>query len=406
MEENIIFVSMNIFFAFVCNAIVFYYSSKIFKKRVSIYFLGVVSLLNVVFYVLFFEYSVFSNAPIVLGLFYLAIFVEFKLFFSGEYLKVLFSVLFFGSYMLSFYNICLSVLSIFESDSSYYIYENETNLLYVKTATYFVMSIFLLLLSKIKSLRYLRDITSNEVIIKFAVGILGVTNFYLIFSGFAGNIHIENYNMGIFYFKVGVACLLVSSILLLFSNIFSRFLAHKNKVDSLQSEISNFDEKIESLHKEKNIDFLTEVFTRDVAEEKINMYLIQGKPFTVIFLDIDGLKYANDKFGHNEGDFYIKEVSKIVSDSFEDDIVSRFGGDEFIVVCGKNDENEVNLKVQNCYQNVKMIKKRHKKPYSTSISYGMVKVRAESRYSYEQIVELADERMYTFKKQHKKQRDN
>ena len=57
------------------------------------------------------------------------------------------------------------------------------------------------------------------------------------------------------------------------------------------------------------------------------------KMFCVIFLDIDYFKGINDNFGHEIGDEILKQFSNKISDSiFPGDILSRFGGDEFVVL--------------------------------------------------------------------------
>jgi diguanylate cyclase (GGDEF)-like protein len=51
------------------------------------------------------------------------------------------------------------------------------------------------------------------------------------------------------------------------------------------------------------------------------------------FLDVDGLKSVNDRYGHDEGDRVIREVASAVrAVSRETDVVARWGGDEFVVV--------------------------------------------------------------------------
>lgn len=56
------------------------------------------------------------------------------------------------------------------------------------------------------------------------------------------------------------------------------------------------------------------------------------KPAVMIFADLDDLKGINDRFGHEEGDFAIIGISKILSDAFNGrGIIGRIGGDEFVV---------------------------------------------------------------------------
>lgn len=49
--------------------------------------------------------------------------------------------------------------------------------------------------------------------------------------------------------------------------------------------------------------------------------------------DINGLKVINDAFGHEKGDLFLKKIADILRDAFrKEDIVSRWGGDEFIAI--------------------------------------------------------------------------
>ena len=57
------------------------------------------------------------------------------------------------------------------------------------------------------------------------------------------------------------------------------------------------------------------------------------KPLGVIFVDLDGFKMINDTMGHDQGDELLKEVAnRLVASVHKNDIVSRVGGDEFIIM--------------------------------------------------------------------------
>jgi diguanylate cyclase (GGDEF)-like protein/putative nucleotidyltransferase with HDIG domain len=80
-------------------------------------------------------------------------------------------------------------------------------------------------------------------------------------------------------------------------------------------------------------DPLTGLANRRAFEEALEQRLAaaRGEPFSVIMLDVDGLKRVNDALGHAAGDSALKRVASILSSRLrEGDIITRWGGDEFV----------------------------------------------------------------------------
>lgn len=91
------------------------------------------------------------------------------------------------------------------------------------------------------------------------------------------------------------------------------------------------------LQKQIRIDPLTKLPNRrafaEAVQQEFQRYHRYGSPFSVIFSDIDYFKKVNDQFGHHVGDLTLQWFSrKLQSGLRKVDLVSRFGGEEFIIL--------------------------------------------------------------------------
>ena len=101
-------------------------------------------------------------------------------------------------------------------------------------------------------------------------------------------------------------------------------------------------------------DFLTELYNRRFCEEEIKrLNTIRNLPISIIVGDINGLKLINDTFGHDEGDKLLKKAAASIQSACRiDDIVARWGGDEFIILLPKTkkeEAEEVVNRIKNLY---------------------------------------------------------
>lgn len=84
-------------------------------------------------------------------------------------------------------------------------------------------------------------------------------------------------------------------------------------------------------------DFLTGLSNRrhffDLSTKRLDALRAQAKPIAVATLDIDHFKKINDTYGHDGGDIALKAVARAVAEHARtEDIVARFGGEEFVVL--------------------------------------------------------------------------
>lgn len=92
--------------------------------------------------------------------------------------------------------------------------------------------------------------------------------------------------------------------------------------------------KQDMIHKIET-DFLTGLYNKGAATNKIVTWLKENpsKEAHLIMLDLDDFKSVNDIYGHAFGDVVLRETGRVIAESFDrnNSILSRFGGDEFIV---------------------------------------------------------------------------
>ncbi|WP_431278710.1 diguanylate cyclase [Leifsonia poae] len=90
-------------------------------------------------------------------------------------------------------------------------------------------------------------------------------------------------------------------------------------------------------------DPLTGLANRALLRTRLNSALgeaaTQREPISLLFVDLDGFKEINDVFDHSAGDSVLREIARRLGESVrQHDLVGRFGGDEFLVVCESTDE--------------------------------------------------------------------
>lgn len=90
-------------------------------------------------------------------------------------------------------------------------------------------------------------------------------------------------------------------------------------------------------------DHLTGLYNKRYMEDSIErLDTSRSLPFSIIVLDVNGLKLTNDAYGHEMGDELLKAVAKILKNSCRnEDIACRVGGDEFVILLPNVDEKRI-----------------------------------------------------------------
>ncbi|MCX8058343.1 MAG: diguanylate cyclase [Spirochaetes bacterium] len=122
------------------------------------------------------------------------------------------------------------------------------------------------------------------------------------------------------------------------------------------SNLLSFATRYNDILFENLYDPLTNVYLRNSFIKRVKISLSNYKKGSLFFIDIDNFKQINDTFGHNYGDKVLHEIAKIIKTGLRaNDIVGRYGGEEFLVFIPNLD-----------YENSKFIAERIKNNINSS----------------------------------------
>ncbi|KMT21952.1 GGDEF domain-containing protein [Clostridium cylindrosporum] len=161
--------------------------------------------------------------------------------------------------------------------------------------------------------------------------------------------------------------------------------------------------RVTELYKKSIYDYLTGVYNKGEFELRYKNIIENvdnlDESISLITIDIDHFKSINDTYGHDSGDFVLREISKVLKKSFrEDDFIARVGGEEFsIILRGLSAE-----KTKEIAERLRIAVENHwfilpcGKNVSITISIGIA-VYAETTNDINYLKEISDQKLYIAK---------
>ncbi len=154
-------------------------------------------------------------------------------------------------------------------------------------------------------------------------------------------------------------------------------------------------------------DYLTNLYNQrlfwEFLEYEVKRAEKRDYSFAIMLIDIDNFKLINDSYGHSFGDFFLNEMGKVLKETFRrEDIVARYGGDEFAVILPSAGSEEASRAAQ------RLIKRLEEfyliapdgKPVSVTVSIGISVYPQHAKNSRDLFI-IADNMMYRAKKEGK-----
>ncbi|MCI7766558.1 MAG: GGDEF domain-containing protein [Oscillospiraceae bacterium] len=182
---------------------------------------------------------------------------------------------------------------------------------------------------------------------------------------------------------------IVFGLLLFFSLFFLR---------EIQFSRSVLEEQNARLDKIAGIDALTGLYNRRSMDKILGNASASGKTFSVIICDIDDFKRINDTYGHNSGDEVLRKLSEaIISILRENDSVCRWGGEEILILAEGTPLSGAALVAERIRAQIEGLEiKSEDNIIKCTVTAGAAE--STEAGSIEEIIGLADDRLYCGKK--------
>ncbi|MDI6900651.1 MAG: response regulator [Anaerosomatales bacterium] len=111
---------------------------------------------------------------------------------------------------------------------------------------------------------------------------------------------------------------------------------------------------VRRMRRERFANALTGLPSNALTEERLAFMLARGRPFGVAFLDIDGFRMFNKRYGHGRGDLVLRHLTELILESLKyaecsDPFVGHLGADDFLFICEPEKAEEVARSVSDAW---------------------------------------------------------
>jgi diguanylate cyclase (GGDEF)-like protein len=154
----------------------------------------------------------------------------------------------------------------------------------------------------------------------------------------------------------------------------------------------------EKLQNMANTDQLTGAYNRhkflECLDYEVSRVQRNNTSLSLVMLDIDHFKRINDTYGHTTGDSVLKELVRLIRDNLREvDILTRWGGEEFLILAP--DTNK--LAATTLAERLRQAVKEHDFPEAGSVTISLGVAQYSRKESVDELVSRVDEHMYLAK---------
>ena len=184
----------------------------------------------------------------------------------------------------------------------------------------------------------------------------------------------------------------------------NRELIHsKLKLEKITRELESKNKLLKNM---ANIDGLTEIhnhrYFQNFLDKEINRSIRNQNTISILLADIDLFKNFNDNYGHQTGNFVLKEFCRLCKENIREyDLIARYGGEEFVFVLPETEPEDAEIVAEKIRSTVA---KHHftddNSVYQVTVSIGVASARpTEKSFKKHEFIGLADEALYQAKRE-------
>ena len=151
-----------------------------------------------------------------------------------------------------------------------------------------------------------------------------------------------------------------------------------------------------------NVDYLTGAYNRRKLDRQMRERIKssnENHTFAAVLIDLDNFKLINDTMGHNVGDTALGDVVSILRESIRtNDLLARYGGDEFCIVLDCSSEDELQMIISRIEERLAEFNATGVRPYKLSFSMGYHVYDIHSHMNVTEFQKQIDDLMYERKR--------
>ena len=161
------------------------------------------------------------------------------------------------------------------------------------------------------------------------------------------------------------------------------------------------------LHQELALtDSLTGLHNRRALEDQGDYFMIAHPSFTVMMIDVDHFKLVNDKYGHDQGDAILSQISNLLGEHTpHNGVVGRYGGEEFMLLIPETNVSYVEQLAEDirasCATTRFII--HHEEYIHVTLSIGISSCESQASISFMEVTKSADAALYEAKRRGRNQ---